>query len=73
MRDGSEAGLALVDALLDRGELADYQPAHAVRADLNRRLGRSDEAAASYRRALELARQEPERRFLERRLAEISG
>ena len=73
MRDGPTVGLALVDALLDRGELADYQPAHAVRADLNRRLGRIDEAAASYRRALKLARQEPERRFLTKRLAEISG
>jgi RNA polymerase sigma-70 factor (ECF subfamily) len=73
MRDGPSAGLALIDALLDRGELADYHPAHAVRADLNRRLGRVDQAAASYRRALTLARQEPERRFLERRLAEISG
>ena len=73
MRDRPEAGLALVDALLDRGELADYLPAHAARADLNRRLGRSTEAVKSYRRALELARQEPERRFLEKRLAEISG
>jgi RNA polymerase sigma-70 factor (ECF subfamily) len=73
MRDGPTAGLALIDALLDRGELADYHPVHAVRADLARRLGRMDEAAASYRRALELARQEPERRFLERRLAEMSG
>jgi RNA polymerase sigma-70 factor (ECF subfamily) len=73
MRDGPAAGLALIDALLDRHELVDYHPAHAVRADLNRRLGRSDEAAASYRRALKLARQEPERRYLEKRLAEISG
>jgi len=73
MRDGPSAGLALVDALLDRGELADYHPAHAVRADLNRRLGRTDKAAASYRRALDLARQEPERRFLKRRIAETSG
>jgi RNA polymerase sigma-70 factor (ECF subfamily) len=73
MRDGPAAGLALVDALLDRGDLADYHPAHAVRADLNRRLGRVEEAAASYRRALALARQEPERRFLKKRLAEISG
>jgi len=73
MRDGPIAGLALIDALLDRGELVDYHPAHAVRADLNRRLGRTDEAAASYRRALKLARQEPERRFLKKRLAEISG
>ena len=73
MRDGPSAGLALIDALLENGELADYHPAHAVRADLNRRLGRNDEAAASYRRALTLARQEPERRFLKKRLAEISG
>lgn len=73
MRDGPIAGLALIDALLDRGELVDYHPAHAVRADLNRRLGRVDEAAASYRRALKLPRQEPERRFLEKRLAEVSG
>jgi RNA polymerase sigma-70 factor, ECF subfamily len=73
MRDGPTAGLALIDALLGRGELVEYQPAHAVRADLNRRLGRNEEAAVSYRRALELARQEPERRFLEKRLAEISG
>jgi RNA polymerase sigma-70 factor (ECF subfamily) len=73
MRDGPTAGLVLIDALLDRGELVDYHPAHAVRADLARRLGRTDEAAASYRRALKLARQEPERRFLERRLAETSG
>ena len=73
MRDGPAAGLALIDALLGRGELVDYHPAHAVRADLNRRLGCIDEAAASYRRALKLARQEPERRFLEKRLAEISG
>jgi RNA polymerase sigma-70 factor (ECF subfamily) len=72
MRDGPTAGLALIDALLNRGELADYHPAHAVRADLNRRLGRVEEAAASYRRALTLARQEPERRFLKRRLAEVS-
>ena len=73
MRDGPTAGLALIDALLDRGELVDYHPAHSVRADLNRRLGRVNEAKASYRRALGLARQEPERRFLQRRLAEISG
>lgn len=73
MRDGPTAGLALIDALLDQGELVDYHPAHSVRADLNRRLGRVNEAKASYRRALGLARQEPERRFLQRRLAEISG
>jgi RNA polymerase sigma-70 factor (ECF subfamily) len=65
--------LALIDALLDRGELVEYHPAHAVRADLNKRLGHFDEAAESYRRALKLARQEPERRFLKKRLAEVSG
>jgi RNA polymerase sigma-70 factor, ECF subfamily len=73
MRDGPAVGLALIDSLIDRGELADYHPVHAVRADLNRRLGRTEEAAASYRRALNLARQEPERRYLAKRLAEISG
>jgi len=69
MRDGAAAGLDLIDAILARGELADYQPAHAARADLCRRLGRTGEARDSYRRALELTRQEPARRFLERRLA----
>jgi RNA polymerase sigma-70 factor (ECF subfamily) len=69
MREGPAAGLALVDALLDRGELADYQPAHAARADLCRRLGRAEDARTSYLRALELTRQGPARRFLERRLA----
>ena len=72
MRDGPAAGLALIDAILARGELADYHLAHAARADLCRRLGRIAEARASYERALALARQEPERRFLERRLAELS-
>jgi RNA polymerase sigma-70 factor (ECF subfamily) len=71
MRDGFEAGLALVDDLLARGELADYHLAHATRADLCRRLGRGAEAAAAYRRALELTKLEPERRFLERRIAEL--
>src|SRR6266511_3347983 len=72
MRDGPEAGLALIDALLSSGELADYHLAHAARADLCRRLGRTAEARASYERALGLTKQEPERRFLERRLAELS-
>jgi RNA polymerase sigma-70 factor (ECF subfamily) len=72
MRDGPAAGLALVDDILDRGELRDYRLAHAARADLCRRLGRMTEARASYERALALTRQEPERRFLERRLAELS-
>jgi RNA polymerase sigma-70 factor (ECF subfamily) len=71
MRDGPAAGLLLVDALLAGGELDDYRFAHAARADLCRRLGRSDEARAAYRRALELTRQGPERRFLERRLAAL--
>jgi len=71
MRDGPEAGLALIDAILGRGDLADYRLAHAARADLCRRLGKTAEARVSYQRALDLTRQEPERRFLERRLAEL--
>jgi RNA polymerase sigma-70 factor (ECF subfamily) len=73
MRDGPEAGLALIEAILERGELSDYHPVHAARADLCRRLGRTADARVSYERALALARQEPERRFLERRLAELPG
>jgi RNA polymerase sigma-70 factor (ECF subfamily) len=72
MRDGPEAGLALIDAILEQGKLVDYHLAHAARADLLRRLGRRDEARAAYAKALGLARQDPERRFLERRLAELS-
>jgi len=71
MRDGPTAGLALIDAILGRGDLADYHLAHAARADLCRRLGRTAEARASYERALSLTEQKPERRFLERRLAEL--
>jgi RNA polymerase sigma-70 factor (ECF subfamily) len=71
MRDGPAAGLAPIDDLLARGELADYHLAHAARADLLRRLGRRDESAAAYRQALALARQEPERRFIARRLREL--
>jgi RNA polymerase sigma-70 factor, ECF subfamily len=71
MRDGPAAGLALIDALLARGALADYHLAHSARAELCRRLGRAADARASYLRALELARQEPQRRFLERRLSEL--
>jgi RNA polymerase sigma-70 factor (ECF subfamily) len=71
MRDGPEPGLALVDAVLARGDLADYHLAHSARADLCRRLGRTADARASYERALALAKQEPERRFLERRLREL--
>jgi RNA polymerase sigma-70 factor (ECF subfamily) len=73
MRDGPTAGLALVDELLARGELADYRLAHATRADLCRRIGRSPEALAAYRRALGLTQQASERRFLERRIAELGG
>ncbi|HSF05592.1 MAG TPA: RNA polymerase sigma factor [Methylomirabilota bacterium] len=71
MRDGPLAGLALIDAILSRGELGDYHLAHSARADLCRRLGRTAEARASYGRALVLTRQEPERRFLERRLDQL--
>jgi RNA polymerase sigma-70 factor, ECF subfamily len=71
MRDGPAAGLALIDAILARGDLEDYHLAHAARADLCRRLGRTAEARASYQRALRFAQQEPQRRFLERRLAEL--
>jgi RNA polymerase sigma-70 factor (ECF subfamily) len=71
MRDGPAAGLPLVDELIAAGRLERYHLAHAARADLCRRLGRAAEAAASYRRAAELAQQEPERRFLARRLAEL--
>jgi RNA polymerase sigma-70 factor (ECF subfamily) len=71
MRDGPEAGLVLVDAILERGDLRNYRPAHAARADLCRRLGRTTQARASYERALALTRQEPERRFFEQRLAEL--
>jgi RNA polymerase sigma-70 factor (ECF subfamily) len=72
MRDGPLAGLELIDALLARGDLENYHLAHAARADLCRRLGRTAEASASYERAHSLTKQEPERRFLERRLAELS-
>ena len=73
MRDGPAVGLALVDGLLARGELGDYQVAHAARADLLRRLGRSQDARAAYHRALELATQEPQRRYLARRIAELGA
>jgi RNA polymerase sigma-70 factor, ECF subfamily len=71
MRDGPAAGLELIDALLARGELADYHLAHSARADLCRRLGHTIEAKDAYRQALALTQTEPERRFLERRLAEL--
>jgi RNA polymerase sigma-70 factor (ECF subfamily) len=71
MRDGPDEGLALIEAILARGDLKDYHLAHAARADLCRRLGKTAQARASYKRAIALARQGPERRFLERRLAEL--
>ena len=71
MRDGPAAGLTLVDAILARGELADYHLIHATRADFCRRLGQAVDARASYERALALTKQKPERRFLEQRLAEL--
>jgi RNA polymerase sigma-70 factor (ECF subfamily) len=71
MRDGPQAGLALIDAILARGDLASYHLAHSARADLYRRLGRYEEARAAYQRALELTQQEPERRFLEQRLSDL--
>ena len=73
MRDGPAAGLAIVDAILARGDLRDYRPAHAARAELSSRLGRTADARASYQRALALAHQEPERRYIERRLAELAA
>ena len=71
MADGPQAGLALIDGILGRGDLSDYHLAHAARADLCRRLGRTAEARASYERALGLAKQETERRYLARRLADL--
>jgi RNA polymerase sigma-70 factor (ECF subfamily) len=73
MRDGPGAGLALIDVILARGDLTDYPLAHSARAELCRRLGKTGDARASYERALGLTRQEPQRRFLERRLAELPG
>lgn len=73
MRDGPAAGLALIDGILERGELHDYHLAHSARGELCRRLNRTAEARAAYERALALARQAPERRFLESRLKELAG
>ena len=72
MRDGPAAGLAIIDRILARGELREYRLAHAARAELCRRLGRTSDARASFERALKLTKQEPERRFLERRIEELS-
>ena len=73
MRDGPDAGLAIIEGLLERGVLRNYHLAHAARAELYRRLGRHVEARAAYDRALSLARLEPERRFLQRRIAEVAS
>jgi len=73
MRDGPEAGLELIEAIFARGDLADYYLAHSAKADLCRRLGKTAEARIAYQRALELTRQEPERRFLEGRLVELGA
>jgi RNA polymerase sigma-70 factor (ECF subfamily) len=71
MHEGPAAGLALIDALLARGELRDYHLAHSARADLLRRLGRRDEARAAYGRALALVKSDAEIRYLEKRLREL--
>jgi RNA polymerase sigma-70 factor (ECF subfamily) len=71
MRDGPEAGLAHIDAVLAQGELANYYLAHAARADMCRRLGRSAEARSSYEKALSLTHQEPERQFLQERIRQL--
>ena len=73
MRDGPAAGLALVDEILAAGDLADYRLAHAARAELCRRLGKTTDARTSYQRALKLTRQEPERRLIEKRLKELAA
>jgi RNA polymerase sigma-70 factor (ECF subfamily) len=72
MRDGPAVGLERIDAILARGELAEYSFAHSARAELLRRLGRREDARRTYVRALELAKQEPERRFLEKRIRELA-
>jgi RNA polymerase sigma-70 factor (ECF subfamily) len=71
MHEGPEAGLAHIDAVLEQGELANYYLAHSARADMYRRLGRTDEARSSYQRALALTQQEPERQFLQERIRQL--
>jgi RNA polymerase sigma-70 factor (ECF subfamily) len=73
MRDGPDAGLPLIDRILAGGELADYHLAHAARAELCRRAGRTTDARDAYQRAIALTQLEPERRFLQRRLADLDG
>jgi len=71
MRDGAAKGLEIIEGIVKRGELSEYHLAHAARADLLRRLGKTDDAIEAYERALNLNTQEPERRFLSRRIAEL--
>jgi RNA polymerase sigma-70 factor (ECF subfamily) len=71
MRDGPEAGLAHIDAVLEHGELANYYLAHSARADMYRRLGRTAEARAAYEKALALTQQEPEQQFLQERIRQL--
>jgi RNA polymerase sigma-70 factor (ECF subfamily) len=73
MRDGPQAGLTLIEGILDRGDLESYHLAHSARAEFCRRLGRTSESRASYERALSLTQLEPERRFLQRRLEQLAG
>jgi RNA polymerase sigma-70 factor (ECF subfamily) len=70
-RDGPEAGLTIIEALLEQGELADYYLAHSARAEMYRRLSRTDEARAAYEKALTLTQQEPERQFLQERIRQL--
>ncbi len=73
MRDGAEIGLELVEALLSRDQLEDYHFIHAAKAGFYRRLGQVDQAATAYRQALKLVQQEPERRFLQKRLIQLQN
>jgi RNA polymerase sigma-70 factor (ECF subfamily) len=73
LRDGPEAGITLIDAILARGELTEYPLVHSARAELCRGAGRMADAVESYQRALGLTRQEPHRRFIERRLMQLRG
>ncbi len=71
MRDGPAAGLAIIDAILDRGDLANYQFAHSARGELLRRAGKTSQARAAFQRALELTKAEPEKRILMARIAKL--
>lgn len=73
MRDGPEAGVALVDGILQRGDLLDYHLCHSTRGELLRRAGRAQEALAAFEQALSLATLEPEKRLLQRRIDELRG